>query len=89
MDPTYSVAFRKSAEKDLRKIPKEILPHIFEHIENLTAEPVPHGAYKLASAEHLYRIRIGDYRVVYQVLHESREVIVYYIRHRSVAYRGL
>jgi mRNA interferase RelE/StbE len=88
MDP-YSVAFKKSAEKDLRKIPKEILPHIFEHIKNLAAEPVPHNAYKLASAEHLYRIRTGDYRVIYQVLHESREVIVYYIRHRSVAYRGL
>jgi mRNA interferase RelE/StbE len=88
MDP-YSVSFKKSAEKDLRKIPKEIISHIFEHIENLAAEPVPHEAYKLASAEYLYRIRIGDYRVIYQVLHESREVIVYYIRHRSVAYRGL
>jgi mRNA interferase RelE/StbE len=88
MDP-YAIAFRKSAEKDLRKIPKEIIPHIFEHIENLAAEPVPHDAYKLASAEHLYRIRTGDYRVVCRVLHESREVIVYYIRHRSVAYRGL
>lgn len=88
MDP-YSVSFKKSAEKDLRKIPKEIIPHIFEHIENLAAEPVPHDAYKLASAEHLYRIRSGDYRVIYHVLNESREVIVYYIRHRSVAYRGL
>lgn len=88
MDP-YSVSFKKSAEKDLRKIPKEIIPHIFEHIENLAAEPVPHDAYKLASAEHLYRIRSGDYRVIYHVLNESREVIVYYIRPRSVAYRGL
>jgi len=40
-------------------------------------------------AENLYRIRIGDYRVIYQVLHGSREVTVIYIRHRSVAYRGL
>lgn len=88
MDP-YSVAFKKSAEKDLRKIPKEIIPHIFEHIENLVNEPVPHDAYKLASAENLYRIRVGDYRVIYKVLHVSREVTVFYIRHRSVAYRGL
>lgn len=86
---TYSVSIKKSAEKDLRKIPKAILPHIFEHIENLAAEPIPHDAYKLASAEQLYRIRVGDYRVIYQVLHEQREVIVYYIRHRSIAYRGL
>jgi mRNA interferase RelE/StbE len=85
----YSVVFRKSAEKDIRKIPKEIIPHIFDHIENLVIEPVPHDAYKLTSAENLYRVRVGDYRVIYQVLHESREVTVIYIRHRNVAYRGL
>jgi len=62
---------------------------IFEHIENLARDPVPHDAYKLASAENLYRIRVGDYRIIYQVLHESRELTVIYIRHRSVAYRGL
>jgi mRNA interferase RelE/StbE len=88
MDP-YSVAFKKSAEKDFRKIPKEIILHIFEHIENLAREPVPHDAYKLASAENLYRIRVGDYRVIYQVFHQNRQVTVIYIRHRSVAYRGV
>lgn len=88
MDP-YSVTFKKSVEKDLRKIPKEIFPHIFNHVENLAREPLPHDAYKLASAENLYRIRIGEYRVIYQVLHGKREVTVFYIRHRSVAYRGL
>ena len=88
MEP-YSLTFKKSAEKDLRKIPKEFIPHIFEHIENLASEPVPHEAYKLASVENLYRIRVGDYRVINLVLHGSREVTVIYIRHRSVAYRGL
>jgi mRNA-degrading endonuclease RelE of RelBE toxin-antitoxin system len=61
MDP-YSVTFRNSVEKDLRKIPGEIIPHIFEHVENLAREPLPHDAYKLASAENLYRIRVGEYR---------------------------
>ena len=88
MEP-YSLSFKNGVEKDLRKIPKEILLHIFDHIENLVNEPVPHDAYKLASAENLYRIRVGDYRVIYQVLHANREVTVKYIRHRSVAYRGL
>jgi len=86
---SYSLTFQKSAEKDLRKIPRDQIPPIFAHVENLADEPVPHDAYKLASAENLYRIRIGDYRVIYQVLHESREVTVIYIRHRSVAYRRL
>jgi mRNA interferase RelE/StbE len=88
MEP-YSLSFKKGVEKDLRKIPKEIILHIFDHVENLVNEPVPHDAYKLASAENLYRIRVGDYRVIYQVLHANREVTVKYIRHRSVAYRGL
>ena len=88
MEP-YSLSFKKGVEKDLRKIPKEIVLHIFDHVENLVNEPVPHDAYKLASAENLYRIRVGDYRVIYQVLHVNRAVTVIYIRHRSVAYRGL
>jgi len=88
MEP-YSLIFKKSAEKDLRKIPKEIIPHIFEQIENLVSEPVPHDSYKLASAENHYRIRVGEYRVIYQVIHVNREVTVIYIRHRSVAYRRL
>ena len=87
MDP-YSVSFKKSAEKDLRKIPRELLPNIFEHVEKLSNEPIPHDTCKLAGAEQLYRIRVGDYRVIYQVLHDHREIIVYYIRHRSVVYRG-
>ena len=86
---SYSISFKNSIEKDLRKIPKELLPHIFEHVENLSADPLPHDVQKLAGAESLFRIRVGEYRIIYQVLHESREVIVYYIRHRSVAYRGL
>ncbi|MGA2161097.1 MAG: type II toxin-antitoxin system RelE/ParE family toxin [Methanoregula sp.] len=51
--------------------------------------PLPHDAIKLAGAESLYRIRVGEYRIIYQVLHESREVIVSSIRHRSVAYRSV
>jgi mRNA interferase RelE/StbE len=88
MEP-YSLIFKKSVEKDLRKIPKDLTPDIFEHIKKLVNKPVPHDSNKLAGSENLYRIRIGDYRVIYQVFHESREVTVMYIRHRSVAYRGL
>jgi mRNA interferase RelE/StbE len=85
----YTLVFKKSVEKDLRKIPGDLHPGIYVHSEDLAAEPLPHESYKRAGAENLYRNRIGDYRVVYQVRHESREVTVMYIRHRSIAYRGL
>ncbi|MFA5348400.1 MAG: type II toxin-antitoxin system RelE/ParE family toxin [Methanoregula sp.] len=86
---SYALSFKNSVEKDLRKIPKELLAHIFEHIESLSKDPLPHDVQKLAGAESLYRIRVGEYRIIYQVLDESHEIFVYYIRHRSVAYRGL
>ena len=85
----YSLSLKSSVEKDLKKIPKEFLANIFEHIEKLGSDPLPHDCCKLSGAESLYRIRVGEYRIIYQVLHESREVIVYYIRHRSSAYRGI
>jgi mRNA interferase RelE/StbE len=86
---SYSLSFKNSIEKDLRKIPKELLAHIFERIEHLSTDPLPHDVQKLAGAESLYRIRVGEYRIIYQVLQESHEIFVFYIRHRSVAYRGL
>jgi hypothetical protein len=47
---SYSLNCKKSVEKDLRKIPKDYHPDIFEHIGNLAIDPVPHESYKLASA---------------------------------------
>lgn len=85
----YSLTIKKSVEKDFRKIPKDLLPNLFEHIEKLALDPVPPESYKLAGAENLYRLRIGDYRVIYRVLHSAREVTVFFVRHRSHAYRGL
>ena len=85
----YTLSFKNSVEKDCRKIPKELFPNIFKRVENLSTNPLPHDAIKLAGAESLYRIRVGEYRIIYQVLNESRDVIVYYIRHRSVAYLGV
>ena len=84
-----ALIFRKSVEKDLRKVPRDLIPAVFEHIEKLASDPLTPESHKLAGAENLYRIRVGDYRIIYQVLYDSHEVIVIYIRHRSTAYRGL
>jgi mRNA interferase RelE/StbE len=86
---SYSLIVKKSVEKDLRKIPKDLHSNIFEHIEKLAIDPVPHDSHKLTGADNLYRIRAGEYRLIYQVLHDIREVTVILIRHRSIAYRGL
>jgi len=58
-------------------------------IEALSDDPLPRQSTKLAGAEHLYRIRVGDYRVIYTIDHQAKQVIVHYVRHRRDAYRNL
>lgn len=85
----YTITFKASVEKDFRKIPKDRLSHILEAIEGLSDDPIPRAARKLYSTEGLYRVRVGDYRVIYKIAHEEREIVIFYVRHRSVAYREL
>jgi len=86
---SYKVILKPSVEKDLRSLPPAILKRVFKRIEALEDDPRPHGSLKLAGAEQLYRIRVGEYRIVYTVDSDSRQVIVYYVRHRRDVYRSL
>lgn len=86
---SFSVVFKPSTEKDLRSLPSATVKRVLEQIESLKANPFPPQCVKLAGAEQLYRIRVGDYRVIYGVDTKSRHVIIHYIRHRREVYRGL
>jgi mRNA interferase RelE/StbE len=83
----YTLIVKTSVEKDLKKIPRELVPSILSGIENLADNPFPRDSVKLSGAEHFYRTRAGDYRIIYHVLPSVEEVTVYYVRHRSIAYR--
>ena len=50
---------------------------------------MPRGAIRLTDTERLYRLRVGEYRVIYEVEHAERTVIIYHVRHRREAYREL
>jgi mRNA interferase RelE/StbE len=84
---SYKVALKPSVEKDLRLLPQSVVSRVFTQIEALGNEPFPRRSKKLAGAEQLYRLRVGDYRVVYGVDKAAKEVIIHYIRHRRDAYR--
>lgn len=84
---SYSVGLKNSAEKDLRKLPADILRRVLAAIGGLASEPFPPSSLKLKNADRLYRLRVGDYRVVYEV--QSEEVTVVAIRHRREVYRSL
>jgi len=85
----YTITFKASVEKDFRKLPKDRASQILEVIEGLSDDPTPKAARKLYGTEGLYRVRVGDYRIIYKTVHEAREIVIFYVRHRSVAYREL
>ncbi|OHB75331.1 MAG: hypothetical protein A2Z25_01875 [Planctomycetes bacterium RBG_16_55_9] len=85
----YKVTFKPSVEKDLRSLPQSVVKRIFKLVNALKEEPFPRQSKKLAGAEQLYRVRTGDYRVIYGVDKDNRQVIVHYVRHRRDVYRRL
>ena len=84
---SFNIQWRSSTRKDLRKLPPREVERIVTEVELLAEEPFPHGAEKLAGAEHTYRIRVGDYRVVYEVLPSAKIVEIQRVRHRKDVYR--
>jgi mRNA interferase RelE/StbE len=84
----FSIRILRDAEKDLAKIPSAALKKIFPAIKSLAINPRPKGCKKLKGMdEYLWRIRIGDYRVVYSIEEEIRIVEVRKVGHRNDIYR--
>ncbi len=86
---SYKIELMPSVHKDFRTIQKAVAERIWEIIESLAEEPLPMGAIKLKDSENLYRVRLGNYRIIYSVDHTARQVLIHYIRHRQEAYRTL
>lgn len=82
----YSVTFSRSAHKELEALSNPLLQRIFTKIENLSGEPRPSGCTKLQGFSDLWRIRIGDYRVVYSIDDNSKTIDIIRIRHRREVY---
>jgi mRNA interferase RelE/StbE len=83
----FRIEWKKSTRKDLRKLPASAAARIIEIVELLSQNPFPHGVEKLSGSEHAYRIRLGDYRIVYEVVAESKLVEIQRVRHRKDVYR--
>jgi mRNA interferase RelE/StbE len=84
---SYRVEFARAAEKDLRRIDAQRVPKIVAAVEALASNPLPEGCKKLAGSERTYRIRVGDYRVLYEIEQGVLVVLVIRIRHRKDVYR--
>lgn len=89
MTKIYEIVFKRSVLKDIRRIPRIFLEKIQQKISGLSENPFPAGAEKIEGYEHHYRIRLGHYRIIYEVQATIRIVTVIRIGHRKDVYRQL
>lgn len=83
----YLLRIKPSAEKEMRRLPDEVLWRVHAGILRLAENPRPRASRKLAGAEGRYRLRVGDYRVLYAIDDDDATVTVFAVAHRREAYR--
>lgn len=83
----YRVLLERAAEKDLARLSSEMHDRVIAAIQALATSPRPPGCRKLAGSKADWRIRVGDYRVLYEIADEIRIVRVNRVRHRREVYR--
>ena len=81
------LAIKRSVLKDLRSLPKDVKGRAALSILELSTSPSPQGVEKLKGYERLYRIRVGDYRIVYEIAGEDVTIVA--VSHRKDVYREL
>jgi mRNA interferase RelE/StbE len=82
----YRIVFRKSVAQDLRRIPNQDLRRILAAIDSLSEEPRPSGVERLSGKER-YRVRQGNYRIIYEIDDKEVVVVVVKVGHRKDVYR--
>ena len=85
--PEYALIFARSARKELERLSARVIRRVFPKIEALARDPCPPGCCKIQGFSDLWRIRVGDYRVIYRILEEEMVVDIVAVRHRRDAYR--
>ncbi|MEB3210878.1 MAG: type II toxin-antitoxin system RelE/ParE family toxin [Leptolyngbyaceae bacterium] len=83
----YEIQFKTSAAKEFRKLPPDIKLRIREAINTLKTAPRPAGVKKLAGESNLYRIRVADYRIIYEIDDSTQMLQITRVRHRRDVYQ--
>jgi len=84
---SFSIKWKSSAKKELKKIDRTEISKILSEIEKLSQEQYPSNHKKLLGTEHIYRIRVGNYRVIYSVINDELVIEVIRVRHRKEVYK--
>ena len=85
---SYSIEWKRSAYHDLKKIDKQHIPRILKEIRSLSVDPRPPDCEKLVDTEKTFRVRIGDYRILYDIKDSILIVYIVKIGHRKNIYRN-
>ena len=88
-DSQWRIVVHREAKKELRRLPRHILQSALVGIHALAYDPYPAGCSKLRGYESLYRIRVGDWRIVYEADSKTRTVMVLRVASRGEVYREL
>jgi len=83
----YQIDWKSSALRELKRIDRQIVPRIITTVESLSSNPFPSGVKKLHGSESTYRIRVGNYRIIYEVYPNHLIVEIIRVRHRKNVYR--
>ena len=83
----FEIRWKASAKKELKKIDKVEIKKIVSEIEKLSLEPYPTNHKKILGTEHIFRIKIGSYRVIYSIENQQLIIEIIRVRHRKEAYR--
>jgi mRNA interferase RelE/StbE len=83
----YKIIFTTAAKKDLDGIPKSDISKIVKRTEKLALDPFPNGYESVKGSENTYRIRQGDYRILYTLFEKTLIILVLKIGHRREVYR--
>jgi mRNA interferase RelE/StbE len=83
----YALLIARSAEQDLRRLPRALFERVNERILSLRDDPRPHGVRKLVGTREGWRVRVGDHRILTQIDDDTQRVTVIRVKHRREAYR--
>ena len=81
----YKIEIKRSASKEIEKLPKSVLKRVLNKIQSLGREPRPSGCKKL-TADEKYRVRVGDYRILYSIENDKLMIYIVKVGHRKKIY---
>lgn len=85
----YKIEWKQSAKKELKKLGKETIPRVIQAVESLSSDPYSVNSRKLKGSKYTYRLKVGNYRIVYTVQSKILLIEVIRVGHRKKIYKKL